>query len=115
MVVNAWNMSLSPGNEQTLYWGKEGVTVPGTRNYAGIDSPAAEAMIAEMLETRDPAEFQAAVQALDRVLTTGRYVIPFWFSDRSLIAHKAELRHPEALPVYGDWIGWLPEVWWSAP
>ena len=95
MVVNTWNMSLSPGNEQTLYWGKEGMTVPGTRNYMGIDSPAAEAMIAEMLATRDPAEFQAAVQALDRVLTTGRYVIPFWFSDRSLIAHKAELRHPE--------------------
>jgi peptide/nickel transport system substrate-binding protein len=112
MVVNTWNMSLSPGNEQTLYWGSEGVTAPGTRNYAGVDSPAAEAMIAAMLAAEDEAEFEAAVQALDRVLTTGRYVIPFWFSDRSLIAHKAELRHPEALPVYGDWIGWLPEVWW---
>ena len=71
------------------------MTEPGTRNYMGIDSPAAEAMIADMLATRDPAEFAAAVQALDRVLTTGRYVIPFWFSDRSFIAHKAELRHPE--------------------
>ena len=112
MVVNTWNMSLSPGNEQMLYWGSEGVATPGTRNYAGIDSPAAEAMIADMLATRDPAEFEAAVRALDRVLTTGRYVIPFWFPDRSLLAYKAELRHPEALPVYGDWIGWLPEVWW---
>ncbi len=112
MIVNTWNMSLSPGNEQTLYWGKAGVTEPGTRNYMGIDSPAAEAMIAEMLATRDPAEFQAAVQALDRVLTTGRYVIPFWFADRSFIAYKAELAYPERLPVYGDWIGWLPEVWW---
>ncbi|HET9067046.1 MAG TPA: extracellular solute-binding protein, partial [Amaricoccus sp.] len=113
MVVNTWNMSLSPGNEQTLYWGAAGVTAPGTRNYAGIDSPAAEAMIADMLATRDPAEFRAAVQALDRVLTTGRYVIPFWFPDRSFIAHKAELHHPEHVPVYGDWIGWLPEVWWA--
>ena len=78
----------------------------------GIDSPAAEAMIATMLATRDPAEFEAAVQALDRVLTTGRYVIPFWFSDVSRIAYKADLRHPEHVPVYGDWIGWLPEVWW---
>ena len=95
MIVNTWNMSLSPGNEQTLYWGRDGVTEPGTRNYMGIDSPAAEAMIADMLATRDPAEFEAAVQALDRVLTTGRYVIPFWFSDGSLIAHKAELKHPE--------------------
>jgi peptide/nickel transport system substrate-binding protein len=113
MIVNAWNMSLSPGNEQMLYWGRAGVTEPGTRNYMGIDSPAAEAMIAAMLATRDEAAFVTAVRALDRVLTTGRYVIPLWFSDVSLIAHKASLRYPERLPVYGDWIGWLPEVWWS--
>ncbi|MFQ8431693.1 extracellular solute-binding protein [Amaricoccus sp. W119] len=112
MIVNTWNMTLSPGNEQMLYWGRAGVTTPGTRNYPGIDSPAAEAMIAAMLATRDPGEFTAAVQALDRVLTTGRYVIPFWFADRSFVAHDAALHYPERLPVYGDWIGWLPEVWW---
>ena len=115
MLVNAWNMSLSPGNEQTLYWGSGGVSDPGTRNYMGMASPAAEAMIADMLATRDPDEFVAAVQALDRVLTTGRYVIPFWFSDKSDIAFKADLNYPVELPVYGDWIGWLPEVWWHAP
>jgi peptide/nickel transport system substrate-binding protein len=112
MIVNAWNMSLSPGNEQMLYWGHAGVTAPGTRNYAGVNSPAAEAMIADMLTTRDETEFTAAVQALDRVLTTGRYVVPFWFQDSSLIAHKANLHYPARLPIYGDWIGWLPEVWW---
>ena len=112
MIIGAWAMSLSPGNEQTLYWGSDGVAAPGTRNYPGVDSPAAEAMIAAMLGTRDEAEFVAAVQALDRVLTTGRYVIPFAYPDVSRIAYKAELRYPEALPVYGDWTGWLPEVWW---
>lgn len=115
MIINTWNMSLSPGNEQTLYWGSAGVEVPGTRNYMGVASPAAEEMIRTMLATRDPDEFTAAVRALDRVLTTGRYVIPFWFADVSYVAHRAELKHPEALPVYGDWIGWLPEVWWQAP
>jgi peptide/nickel transport system substrate-binding protein len=115
MILAGWNMSLSPGNEQMLYWGSAGVTEPGTRNYPGIASPAAEATIAAMLATRDEAEFTAAVRALDRVLTTGRYVIPLWFSDASLIAHEADLAHPEALPVYGDWIGWLPEVWWHEP
>ena len=52
MIINAWNMSLSPGNEQMLYWGSEGVTEPGTRNYPGVASPAAEAMIAH--DARDP-------------------------------------------------------------
>ena len=115
MIINPWSMSLSPGNEQTLYWGAAGVETPGTRNYMGLASPAAEAMIATMLTTRDADEFTAAVQALDRVLTTGRYVIPFWFSDLSYIAHRADLRYPDTLPVYGDWIGWMPEVWWHEP
>ena len=91
------------------------MTAPGSRNYAGIDSPAVEAMIDDMLTTRDPAEFTAAVRALDRVLTTGRYVIPVWYADRAFVAHKADLHHPERIPVNGDWIGWLPEVWWQAP
>ncbi|MBP7241619.1 extracellular solute-binding protein [Amaricoccus sp.] len=112
MIVGGWAMSLSPGNEQTLYFGSAGVTTPGTRNYPGIASPAAEAMIAGLLATRDEAEFVAATQALDRVLTTGRYVIPFWFSDISRIAHVSQMEFPETLPVYGDWTGWMPDVWW---
>ena len=34
---------------------------------------------------------------------------------QAVLAYKADLRYPEKLPVYGDWIGWLPEVWWQAP
>ncbi len=112
MMVNRWGLSLSPGNEQMLYWGSDGVTVPGTRNYMGMDSPAAEAMIETMLTAENEDEFVSAVRALDRILTAGRYVVPFWYSDVSLLAHKAEMKRPEALPVYGDWIGFLPEVWW---
>lgn len=112
MIVAGWAMTLSPGNEQTLYWGSGGVTAPGTRNYPGVDSPAAEAMIARLLATTDEAGFVATAQALDRALMAGRYVIPFWFSDVSRIAYRRDLRFPERLPVYGDWTGWLPEVWW---
>ena len=105
--------SLSPGNEQILYWGRDGVTVPGTRNIAGVDSPAVEAMIAALLAARDPGDFATAVQALDRALMAGRHVIPLWFSDRSRLAHDRRLRFAaDRLPVYGDAAGFLPEVWW---
>ena len=105
-------MSLSPGNEQTLYWGSAGVTEPGTRNYMGMNSPAAEGLIQQMLETRDTETFQATVRALDRVLTTGRYVIPIWHSTVSNVAHDARLKYPDTIPTYGDWTGFLPDVWW---
>jgi peptide/nickel transport system substrate-binding protein len=106
------SLSLSPGNEQTLYWGAAGVTEPGTRNWMGMNSPAAEAMIQTMITSTDPEEFAAATRALDRVLTTGRYVVPIWYSAVSRIAHSRSLRYPERLPIYGDWLGFQPDVWW---
>ncbi|WP_243645093.1 extracellular solute-binding protein [Rhodovulum euryhalinum] len=106
-------LSLSPGNEQRLYWGAEGVTRPGTRNLMGMASPAAEAMIDALLTAETREDFVAATRALDRVLTTGRYVIPIWYAPTALIAHRATLRYPETLPIYGDWIGFLPDIWWS--
>lgn len=107
------SLSLSPGNEQLLYWGAGGVTEPGTRNWMGVNSPAVEAMIAAMLKAPDRSEFIAATKALDRVLTSGRYVIPIWYSDVSRLAYAADLKYPEKLPLYGDWTGFLPDTWWQ--
>lgn len=106
-------LSLSPGNEQYLYWGPEGVTEPGTGNWAGIDSPAAVAMIDALLTSEDREGFLAATRALDRVLTSGRYVIPIWQWNVTRLAYYDELQHPDYVPLYGDWIGWQPDVWWS--
>jgi peptide/nickel transport system substrate-binding protein len=115
VIVNRWAMSLSPGNEQRLYWGRAGVTEPGTRNYAGVDSPAVEAAIDALLSAVDRDAFEAAARALDRALAWGVYVAPFGYDPVSRIAHDAALRHPERVPLYGDWIGWAPEVWWREP
>ena len=112
MSYNRWGMSLSPGNEQKLYWGCEGVEAPGTRNWMGMCSPAAEAMITAILQSDSREDFVAATRALDRVLTTGRYVIPIYQWNISRIAHAKQLKYPEVIPIYGDWIGWQPDVWW---
>ncbi len=112
MTWHTVSLSLSPGNEQTLYWGSTGVATPGTRNLMGVNSPAIDALIAAMVGTSDPAEFTSAVQALDRVLLAGRYVIPVWYSKVGRLAHSKHLHHPEKLPIYGDWPGFQPEVWW---
>ena len=105
-------LSLSPGSEQNLYWGREGIDTPGTRNWMGMDSPAAEAMIDALLTAPSQQDYRAAAKALDRILTSGRYVIPIWFADYSRLAHARQLRFPERLPMYGDWIGFQPDVWW---
>jgi len=112
MVPNLWWLSLSPGNEQKLYWGPKGVTDPGTRNYMGAKDPAIEPLIDHMLTATDQSEFVAATKALDRVLTTGRYVVPFGYDTVSRLAHDSSMKFPQTLPMYGDWTGFLPDVWW---
>jgi peptide/nickel transport system substrate-binding protein len=106
------SVSLSPGNEQTLYWGSGGVIEPGTRNWMGVNSPAVDAMIAKMVAAGTQEELQVATQALDRLLISGRYVVPMWYSPASRLAHAKTLRFPDRLPLYGDWIGFQPDVWW---
>lgn len=105
-------LSLSPGNEQYLYWGSEGVETPGRRNWMGMNVPAAEAMIDAILAAGSQDEFIAATRALDRILISGRYFIPLYQWPYSNVAHAKELTFPDTLPIYGDWLGFLPEVWW---
>ncbi|MEX0286416.1 MAG: extracellular solute-binding protein, partial [Paracoccaceae bacterium] len=106
------DLSLSPGNEQRLYWGSKGANQPGTRNLMGIDSPAVDALIETILQSESHPDFVAAVRALDRVLTAGRYVIPIWQFDIGRIAHSSVIHHPESFPVYGDRPGLVADTWW---
>lgn len=105
-------ISLSPGNEQRLYWGSDAAEQEGSRNLMGVQSPVIDAMITEMLTATSQEDFVAATRALDRVLSTGRYVIPIWTYAVGRVAHNKNLHFPETLPIYGDGVDWLPGVWW---
>ncbi len=106
-------LSLSPGNEQYLYWGSKAANEPGGRNLMGVESPAIDGLIDLLLTSESQDDFLAAAKALDRVLTTGRYVIPIYQWNISRIAHAKTLNYPEYTPIFGDWPGWQPDVWWS--
>lgn len=107
-------LSLSPGNEQYLYFGSEQADTGG-RNLMGVKSPAVDALIGNILNAPDQEDFRAAVQGLDRVLTAGRYVIPFYQWNVARVAHSKDLQFPAHIPLFGDWPGWQPDVWWHAP
>ncbi len=105
-------LSLSPGNEQYLYFGIDSATTPGSRNLMGVASPAVDGLINLLLTSQSHDDFLAAAQALDRTLTAGRYVIPIYQWNVARIAHDATLHYPEHIPLFGDWPGWQPDVWW---
>jgi peptide/nickel transport system substrate-binding protein len=111
MIVNRWDQSLSPGNEQAFYWGSAAADQPGTRNYMGVKSAAVDAMIAALLKAEDRGDFVAAVRALDRVLISGFYVIPLFYLPAQWIARWTTVGRPAVTTLYG----YLPETWWREP
>ena len=61
----------------------------------GMKSPAAEAMIDRLLTSGSQEDFVAAVKALDRILTTGRYVIPIWYLRTPVLPMRRQLHYPD--------------------
>ena len=111
MIENRWEQSLSPGNEQSFYWGSAAADEQGTRNYMGVRSAAVDAMIAAMLRARQREDFVAAVRALDRVLVSGFYVVPLFYLPAQWVARRAAIEHP----AHTSLTGYLPETWWHRP
>jgi microcin C transport system substrate-binding protein len=110
MLLHRWISTLSPGAEQALYWGSAAAESKGSRNYAGIRSPAIDAVAAQIAGAQTREGLVAAARALDRLLTWGFYAVPLFYSGVDQIAYRPPLRRPETVPIYGNVI----EAWWSA-
>jgi peptide/nickel transport system substrate-binding protein len=108
MIQYRWDQSLSPGNEQAFYWSSAAADSNGSRNYMGMKSAAADAMIAALLKAETRADVVAAVRALDRVLMSGSYVVPLFHAPEQWIARWTYIERPGTTSMHGT----LPETWW---
>ena len=110
MMVGTWAASPSPGNEQRGRWGSASATIEGSFNLAGAQSPAIDGMIKAIVAAQSHEDFVAAVRAYDRVLLSGFYVVPLFYTPAQWIAYSTKLKRPERVPLFGV----NTEYWWSA-
>lgn len=101
MIPVNWFNSLSPGNEQMLYFGSGGRSTEGTRNYPGIADPAIDAAIKAMLDARSREELVAAARAEDRLLVSGFYMVPLYDAGGQWVARWNHIGRPDAQPLPG--------------
>ncbi len=112
MMPGTWTASPSPGNEQRGRWSSAAADAEGAYNLAGTASPAIDAMIAAVLAADSREDFVAAARALDRVLISGFYIVPFYYAPEDWIAWSAKLGRPPTTPLFGvDLAAW----WRKAP
>ena len=103
-----YGASLSPGNEQIHRWNSRYADVQRSFNYAGVKSPAADAMIEAILKAVSREDFEAAVRAFDRVLLSGHYVVPLFHDPKQWVAANAKLAFPDRTPLFGVNLN----TWW---
>ncbi|MGH1397865.1 MAG: extracellular solute-binding protein [Alphaproteobacteria bacterium] len=108
LVLHHWQSSLSPGTEQTLYWGCEAAEQKGRFNYAGICDPQIDALAAAVANTTTRESLVQTMQKLDAELLKGHYMIPLFHKGEDYIAHNKALKHPKETPLYGT----VFETWW---
>ena len=101
MIPVSWFNSLSPGNEQKLYFGSDGRTNEGTRNYPGIADAKIDAAIAAMLKAGDRTSFESAVRAEDRLLVAGHYIVPLYTKGGQWVARWTYIGRPDKQPLTG--------------
>lgn len=109
MVVHTFGQSLSPGNEQRDYWHSDAASKPNSRNLIGIENPAIDHLVEQLIQAKDRKELITRTRALDRTLLWYHYLIPNWHISSHRLAYWSHLKRPSQIPPYGLDI----MAWWS--
>lgn len=101
--------SSNPGNELKEIWGSGSAGINGSFNIIGVQNPAVDALIAEIVKAQHKDDYIAAVNALDRVLRHEYYLIPHWYSPYQRVAYWDRFAHkPSKEPI-----GLQIFTWWE--
>ncbi|SMR71424.1 microcin C transport system substrate-binding protein [Marinobacterium sediminicola] len=111
MVVYGFGQSSSPGNEQRDYWHSEAAQLPGSRNLIGIQDPAIDYLVEQLIAAPDREQLVYRARALDRVLQWNHFVIPHYHISAWRIAYWDKFEHPKISPTYDLGL----DTWWMKP
>ena len=107
-IIFKYYMSLSPGNEQAIYWGSWAADQNGSRNYAGIKHEAVDEIIEALTNTKNRKILVEYTRILDRLLRSGNWMVPLFHDPLHRIAYHENIDIPEEIPLYGfnPWTAW---------
>ena len=106
----------SPGQEYADLFGSQAAKTPDSGNYAGVASPAVDALIARMAAAKTQAELLPACHALERVIAHSHYLVPQWTAGTHRMAYnQSRLARPDVVPPYFQGEAWAIDTWWAKP
>ena len=100
--------SMYPGHELLNAYSSEAAKTPGSANIAGIQEPAVDFLLERLMSARNYEEMVPIGRALDRILLSGHYLIPKWYTQTLHYAYWRHIRPPDAKGLH--WIS--HHDWW---
>ena len=111
LTTMALPQSLSPGNEQSQFWGSAAADQAGNYNYSGIKDPVIDAVIERVIHSQSREELIINTKVLDRLLRAGYYQILTYGKDGNWYAYWDMYKRPKQSPKLS--VGF--DYWWSNP
>jgi len=113
MMIDRFGFSTVPGDSLRPFFSSRAAATKGSNNLAGISDPAIDSLMEQVIAADTRAKLVFAARALDRVIRSGRYWVPQWYSNVHRLAFWDVFGHPPKLPKY---LGVMaPDIWWSMP
>jgi microcin C transport system substrate-binding protein len=119
ITMERFSMSATPGDAMRPFFSSQAAKTKGSYNLAGIENPAIDALIEQIIGANTRADLTVACRAFDRVFRAGRYWVPQWYRTDHPLAYWDVFDHPKILPRYqiDNYSSSLGEriLWWSDP
>ncbi|QTD43707.1 extracellular solute-binding protein [Ottowia testudinis] len=104
----------NPGQELTELFGSKQADVEGSASYAGVKSPAVDALANAIVGARSLPQLLPACRALDRVIMHSHYHIPQWtLSSHRVVYNSQKLAYHPPMPPYARAEEWVMSTWWA--
>ncbi|WP_182406375.1 extracellular solute-binding protein [Psychrobacter sp. GP33] len=108
MTVDVFAQSLSPGAEQSAFWGSIAADEAGNNNTIGIKNAAIDSVITKLSDAKSREEIILYTHVLDRLLRAGYYLVPLYGKSSTNVAYWNQYRHAEKLPTNAVGV----DYWW---
>ncbi len=112
MTTMRYAQKQSPGNELINRWHSSSADVEGSSNHAGIKHPVIDALLGDLVKTRDREKLINYAKVIDRILLNEHYLVPQWYIAYHRVAYWDKFEWPQIMPKYFNAKSWMIQNWW---
>lgn len=110
-INHTMTQGFEPGIGMRQWFGSE-TAADSSRNLMGLEDPAVDRLLTNVINASSLEEMTTGTQAIDRVLRAKGFWVPQWYKSTHTVAYYDMFEYPENLPPFS--LGQLSFWWYNA-